>query len=83
MNGLQVPVVRPPAGDNVTAQVPLDLRKVCEQEHLSAPACYTMQSNVHPEKHETSEISIESRTRVSYRCSSFVNRVGEAPRFRL
>ncbi|KAG9315222.1 cytochrome P450 [Chiua virens] len=28
MNGLQVPVVRPPAGDDVTAQVPLDLRVV-------------------------------------------------------
>ncbi|KAH0833223.1 cytochrome P450 [Lanmaoa asiatica] len=28
INGLQVPVVRPPAGDDVTAQVPLDLRLV-------------------------------------------------------
>ena len=28
VNGLQVPVVRPPAGDDVTAQVPLDLRLV-------------------------------------------------------
>lgn len=27
-NGLQVPVVRPPAGDDVTAQVPLSLRLV-------------------------------------------------------
>ncbi|KIK99980.1 hypothetical protein PAXRUDRAFT_30155 [Paxillus rubicundulus Ve08.2h10] len=28
VNGLQVPVVRPPAGDNTTAQVPLSLRLV-------------------------------------------------------
>ncbi|KAG2032102.1 cytochrome P450 [Suillus americanus] len=35
MNGLQVPVVRPPAGDNVSAQVPLDLRKVCEQDFVA------------------------------------------------
>lgn len=27
-NGLQVPVVRPPTGDDVTSQVPLDLRLV-------------------------------------------------------
>jgi len=34
MNGLQVPVVRPPAGDNVTAQVPLDLRRVREEDFM-------------------------------------------------
>jgi len=28
MNGLQVPVVRPPAGDNVTPRVPLTIRMV-------------------------------------------------------
>ncbi|OJA12274.1 hypothetical protein AZE42_08148 [Rhizopogon vesiculosus] len=37
MNGLQVPVVRPPAGDNVTAQVPLDLRRVREDDFMNQP----------------------------------------------
>jgi hypothetical protein len=34
MNGLQVPVVRPPAGDHVTQQVPLDLRRVREEDFI-------------------------------------------------
>lgn len=34
MNGLQVPVVRPPVGDNQTAQVPLNVRLVREEDFL-------------------------------------------------
>ncbi|KAJ8581364.1 hypothetical protein M405DRAFT_627868 [Rhizopogon salebrosus TDB-379] len=35
MNGLQVPVVRPPCGDDVTVQVPLDLRRVREGDFVA------------------------------------------------
>ncbi|OBZ67348.1 hypothetical protein A0H81_12650 [Grifola frondosa] len=35
MNGLQVPVVRPPHGDFMTAQVPLDVRLVREDDFLT------------------------------------------------
>lgn len=32
MSALQVPVVRPPAGDNQTAQVPLDIRLLRKED---------------------------------------------------
>ena len=35
MNGLQVPVVRAPFGDGKTLQVPLDIRRVCEEDFSS------------------------------------------------
>ncbi|KAI9461563.1 cytochrome P450 [Lactarius psammicola] len=35
MNGLQVPVVRAPFGDGKTSQVPLDIRRVCEEDFSS------------------------------------------------
>lgn len=34
MDGLQVPVVRAPHGDGKTAQVPLDIRLVTEEDFL-------------------------------------------------
>ena len=31
-NGIQVPTVRPPGGDGVTPQVPLDVRRVWKED---------------------------------------------------
>ncbi|OCH90422.1 cytochrome P450 [Obba rivulosa] len=37
MNGLQVPVLEPPAGDGRTPQVPLDARRVCPTDFAPQP----------------------------------------------